>query len=174
MSRYIRTSSAILLMLALVITTTFVVSHAIGSDEIDILRVGPSREYKTISDALGDSSRGSIIEVDAGTYRENLVLLKKVVLRGAGDGRPILEPDGSGPVLETFADNCTVSGLEIHADNGMGEGIRLSSDNNIVKDCLISAPANAIVLNGSMGNLIDNNLCYVVAHLENLGTSITT
>ncbi|MGA1872533.1 MAG: LamG-like jellyroll fold domain-containing protein [Thermoplasmatota archaeon] len=157
MSRYIRTSSAILLMLALVITTTFVVSHAIGSDEIDILRVGPSREYKTISDALGDSSRGSIIEVDAGTYRENLVLLKKVVLRGAGDGRPILEPDGSGPVLETFADNCTVSGLEIHADNGMGEGIRLSSDNNIVKDCLISAPANAIVLNGSMGNLIDNN-----------------
>src|SRR5262245_50487349 len=54
-----------------------------------ILRVGPGRTYSTIAAAASAAGDGAVIEVDAGNYRDDVVVWRqnRVTVRGVGGGR---------------------------------------------------------------------------------------
>ncbi|MBT8507543.1 hypothetical protein AZH53_03795 [Methanomicrobiaceae archaeon CYW5] len=87
--------------------------------------VGPAADddFSTIQDAVDAASAGDTILVTPGTYREDVVVDKALVIDGgrdaAIDGSIILTADGS-----------TLIGLL------MGNGVRVASDNNTVEEVL--------------------------------------
>lgn len=80
-------------------------NRAIGyATRNNIIPVGPTREYKTIQDAINHSFPGDILQVDAGTYNESLVVDKSVQIVGAGKDVTVIDGSGlPGAGLPAFA-----------------------------------------------------------------------
>ena len=62
----------------------------IGIPAMPRLRVVPS-EYESIQEAVNEALDGDIIYVKAGTYRENLVINKSIILVGEDSRRTLLD-----------------------------------------------------------------------------------
>ncbi len=113
--------------------------------------INKGTEYTTIQAAIDNASTGDEIQVDNGTYYENVNVTKQLILRGIG--MPVVYANGGGNavtlaadgiVLEGFSatnaevgikvtsNNNTLSGNNAsnNGDYGLGTGISLSSSNN--------------------------------------------
>lgn len=75
-----------------------------------VLRV-PS-EYATIQAAIDAASTGDVVLVDEGTYAENLVVKKLIILQGYGAQKTIIDGQAKGAVIEVSAD-AVISGFTI-------------------------------------------------------------
>jgi len=144
--------------------------------------VAPSgAEFTSIQKAIDLASSGDTITVESGTYAESIRLDKKISLVGIdrGNGAPIIEPGKKGNAVEIRFDGCTVEGFIIR-NSDLQNGIRVLSDQNTITKntirdnahgiTLVSAQKNTIsgnnitnnqrtgiVLEGSNGNLIEDN-----------------
>ena len=104
-----------------------------------ILRVGPGKTYSTISAAAAAATAGSVIEVDTGTYNDDVVVWRddRVVVRGVGSGRAHVHAtktindvsgddknNGKGIFLVQAdgmrIENVELSGAVVPDDNGAG------------------------------------------------------
>jgi len=56
--------------------------------------------YRTIQSAIDTATTGDIIQVSAGTYRENIRLKEGIILRGAGADTTTIDGGGKGNVVE--------------------------------------------------------------------------
>lgn len=141
--------------------------------------------YTTIQAAINAACSGDIIEVQSGTYFENVVVNKTLTLRGVdkGDGLPVVNAGESGSAITLSADGCTMEGFEarnsgngwpcagIHVtSNGNtisrnlardnrwdGISLRDSGSNTISENTLIDNDASGIYLESSNNNAIENN-----------------
>ncbi len=88
-----------------------------------VLRVGPTRSYKTVAAAAAAASDGSVIEVDAGEYDDDIIVWRtnNVVVRGEG---------GRAHIVGTHRIDF-VSGDDLHNGMGLwvvrGSGIRIEN-----------------------------------------------
>jgi hypothetical protein len=59
----------------------------------NLLQVGPGRQFRTIAAAAAAANAGTVIEVDAGVYPDDIVVWRDdgVVVRGVGGGRPSVQ-----------------------------------------------------------------------------------
>ena len=110
-----------------------------------IIRVGPTRRYKTPRDAAFIAYSGDIIEIDAGEYVNNVAKFSasNLTIRGVGGrahmkvidgavswgGKAIWVITGSNTVIE----NIEFSGCKVPDKNGAG--IRLEGTNLILRNC---------------------------------------
>ena len=74
-----------------------------------------ARPFPSIQAALATAPTGALLRIDEGTYRENLVITRTVVLLGRGAGRTrIVAADARTPVVEArAADHVQIHGLSI-------------------------------------------------------------
>jgi len=72
--------------------------------------VSPRTSLHSISAAIRIAQPGSVIRVEAGVYREPMIVVDKP-LEIIGDGWPVLDGQGSHQIMSVMADDVTVRGL---------------------------------------------------------------
>ncbi len=141
-----------------------------------IITVGHTTEadYWTIQEGVdAAASYGDTIQVFFGTYNENVVITKSLILQSDDKTRTIIDGGGSGVVLNLTADKVLIRGFTIQNAN---TGIQILSDDNVVMDNLIKdiegKPAYGIYLSKSTGTTIFGNTVESVSGKEKYGASV--
>ncbi len=115
--------------------------------------------FTDIRDALDYALPGDTIIVDSGTYIENVIINKSIVVDGmdTGSGLPIV--DGSGlESINITANGVTLSGFNVTNATDESEcGIQVSSINNIITGNIVSNNYYGIELYYSTDNIVTGN-----------------
>src|SRR3990170_7751450 len=83
-----------------------------GSAQAATLMVCKNRcAYSSIQDAINASSSGDTIQVQNGTYYENVNVTKQLTLRGTG--MPVVDAGGSGSTIKLSADGIILEGFTV-------------------------------------------------------------
>jgi hypothetical protein len=103
----------------------------------------PSGSYPTIQSAVDDANCSPIV-VAAGTYNENIVIIRSLTLRGAGAASTIINGGragvvisigkGAAPVIQGF----TITGGDGSSNNGEGGGISIREATAVIRNNVIS------------------------------------
>jgi len=96
-------------------------------------------DYATIQEAINAACPGDTIEVHSGVYRENLMINKRLSLRGidSGAGIPVIDP-GTGVGGIALQSNGILLENFIITNAGVGSALDVSSSCNIIKNNTIS------------------------------------
>jgi len=128
--------------------------------QADVVTVGADGEYTGIQEAIDAARLGDTVEVQSGTYHENIVVNKPLAVRGVdtGGGKPVVDAGEGGSALTLSAGGVRLEGL-IFKNAGVGRaGIEVRSNNNLITDnCVIENGWYGIFLEGSSNNTIVNN-----------------
>ena len=120
---------------------------------------GSDSQFQTIQQAVDAASNKDVIQVRAGTYTGNLVLIKQITLEGVGG--PTLRGERRGSVVTVLAHGCVIRGFVIERSGGdltaEDSGILLKSSNNHIEDNELRDVLYGIYLYGSSGNAIQRN-----------------
>lgn len=114
--------------------------------------------YRRIQDAIDNASIGDTIFVYNGTYFENIVVDKRLVLIGEDKNTTIIDAGHNGDAVNITVNHVTVSDFMVRnaaSRNSSNAGIKLlSSNNSNVLDCIIINNGIGILLNQSNHNYI--------------------
>lgn len=117
---------------------------------------------ESIAAALQLAQPGDTVQVEAGTYREHLLIDKKVTLRG--HNRPVISGGNSGNVIRVSASDVTIDGLVIR-DSGAdmdaanaGVYIAPGADRATVRDCELASNLFGIWLQKSKDSRLSGNV----------------
>ncbi|HMF99313.1 MAG TPA: nitrous oxide reductase family maturation protein NosD [Vicinamibacterales bacterium] len=123
---------------------------------------GAGADFPLISPAIAAATAGDVIRVRGGVYREDLILDKRLAIRG--EQRPVLFGTGVGSVVTIVANGCEVSGLTIEGSgigetNEMDAGVQVrSSSNRIVDNRMRRVFYGVVVANGTRNEIADNEI----------------
>ncbi|MFQ6072087.1 MAG: nitrous oxide reductase family maturation protein NosD [Methanosarcinales archaeon] len=114
-------------------------------------------DYSSIQSAIDSANLGDTIEVESGTYKENVYVNKQLVLCGidTGTGKPVVDAGGSGSAITLSADGVTLEGFE--ARNSGYAGISITSNHNVIKNNTASNNYIGIKLSSSSNNTLSTN-----------------
>ena len=113
------------------------------------ITVGPmDANYSVIQQAVENASTGDIIEVQSGTYHENVYLSHSVTLLGVdtGKGLPVVNASRSGSAITVLSNGTTVSGFNLTGSGHCGcgnAGVMVESYNNTSAITLFSRISTA-------------------------------
>jgi parallel beta-helix repeat protein len=115
---------------------------------------------ESIQAAINAATPGDIIEIASGTYKENIIINKPLIIRGldVGSGLPIIDAAGKKNAVEIFADQVILENIisrnssdSSKSPGSEGAGIRFSDSDN----CSIKGIES---YNNYFGiNLVDSN-----------------
>ncbi|WP_455392226.1 PKD domain-containing protein [[Eubacterium] cellulosolvens] len=131
--------------------------------EAATLIVGPGQTYTTIQSAINAAGSGATIYVYNGTYKENLVINKKVSLIGNGTNWTFIDGQGSGNVITITSNGVELSGFTVKngGSNPFDAGVKLNNINNcIISNNNISTNQfyGVYIYQGSDNTIKDNNI----------------
>jgi len=142
-----------------------------GGVDSTVLDVCPSGcTYSSIQAAVNAASPGDEIHVDSGTYYENVIVNKQLILQGVDTGAslPVVDVMQTGSAITLSADYCTVDGFVVTNNSltniskfGSNAGIFIMSNGNIISN--ISSCKNkdiGIYLRNSSNNNLFNNIIF--------------
>ena len=75
-----------------------------------IIRVSPTGSVRTVTEAIRIAPSGARIVIASGVYREPMIVVDKPV-EIVGEGRPVLDGEGTHQIMSIGADDVTVRGL---------------------------------------------------------------
>ncbi len=151
--------------------TAFALTIASSSAHAATLRVGAGQMYTTLASALTASRDGDIVEIVAGTYREEVVIARNnLTVRAADGGRvifdrtgmPVTAQGGKGIFIVDGA-NATIEGIEFvgaACTSRNGAGIRWQGTGTLtVRRCVFRDNENGILGGNNAANIavIENN-----------------
>jgi parallel beta-helix repeat protein len=136
---------------------------------IEVTNVGG--DYSSIQRAIEAARPGDVIEIQKGTYLENVVVNKMLTLRGIS--MPVVDADGNGSAIVLKADGVVLEGVTAINSSGYvfqgmpdrfgGAGILIYSDNNTLKNNIASSNNGCgIIIHwaSSDNTLIENNISF--------------
>ncbi len=107
--------------------------------EASTITVGPGRcDYTHIWEALDAANPGDTIEVQSGTYYENVIVDKRIILRGVdtGAGSPVVDAKRLRSAITLVADGVRLEGFYATGSQSCEKieaaGIKVLSNNNII------------------------------------------
>ena len=111
--------------------TTYYVNSATGSDANTALQAqSASTPWATIGHAISNVSPGDIINVESGTYAENITINKSLTLQGSGAATTTISATG-GTAVTITADEVGIDGFTITNPTGKN-GIYAQNHSDIV------------------------------------------
>ena len=122
-----------ILIFAVLLTVLAFVSGGCAADTYTVCSSGCN--YTRIQDAINASQPGDAIEVQSGTYYENVDVYKQLILRGldTGSGKPIVDAGSTGSAITLSHDGIVLDGFTVTNASGYSQpGILVVSNNNIV------------------------------------------
>jgi len=117
------------------------------------------RDVSPLQARVDGAPAGSVVEVGPGTWGGDLVLDKRLTLRGRG--RPLLLGSGNGSVVRIRASGVTIEGFDIDG-RGRGDlmrdtsGVHVAAAGAVVRDCRISGTLFGVYLREASGAVIEN------------------
>ncbi|HWQ96236.1 MAG TPA: NosD domain-containing protein [Candidatus Methylomirabilis sp.] len=112
--------------------------------------------YSGIQDAVDAASSGDTIQVQSGTYYENVNVNKQLILRGIE--MPVVDANGSGSAITLSADGIRLEGFTATGSGLYTEaGIKINSNNNMLSGNNVSNNDLGINLFYSRNNEVYNN-----------------
>jgi nitrous oxidase accessory protein len=118
-----------------------------------------SAQQPSIASLIAAASPGDTVVVPPGTYREQLVIDKPLIL--IGEGRPVIDGGGTGDVVVITADGVTIRGFVIEGSgtNVSDEptAVRLKGNNAVVEDNIIRNVLYGVTLILSEGHTVRGN-----------------
>lgn len=131
----------------------------VSAGQASTLTVGPAAQFQSIQDAVNHAQSGDVIDVRAGTYHENLVIVKQLTLIGIG--LPVVRGKGAGSVVVVSADSCVFRGFRVEHSGGdlqrEDSGILLKSSHNRIEQNELTDILYGIYFYRSRGNVIRGN-----------------
>ena len=136
----------------------------LGAVNAATITVGPGGfDHLSIQEAIDAASPGDYVVVARGTYHENLVVDKPLVLQAFGEGTdmPIIDAAGRGSAVTLIADGVVLEGF-ILQNGGFGRaGIEVRSDENQIRGNLITDNRwYGIFLEDAAGCVIEENVIW--------------
>jgi len=112
----------------------------------------------SLQERINAAPAGSIVEVQAGTYRGDLVIDRP--LRLIGRGRPLLIGSGRGTVVQIRAAGVTVEGFDIDGQGGGDlaqdpSGIHIAAKSAVVRNCRIERTLFGVYLREADGATVE-------------------
>lgn len=123
---------------------------------------GPGN-YSTIQAAMNNATREDTIFVYHGTYHEQPVIEKPLILIGENKTMTIIDGDGNGYVVTLAAGHSTISGFTItHSKKKFPlAGVYVTSDYNTISNCILTDNFYGMQLGyATRYNLIINNTIF--------------
>lgn len=112
--------------------------------------------YSSIQAAIDAAKDGDVVEVESGTYNENLVVNKAITLKGVdtGEGAAVVNAQGSGSAVILEVDGITLEGLYITSAGLYPKaGIEIVSNDNLINKCEVwNCKCWGIYLKGGSSN----------------------
>jgi len=137
-------------------------------------------DFTSIQDAIDSAVPGDIIEVYSGTYYENVIVDKKLTLKGVNTaGMPVVDANNSGDAFWLSADGITVEGFKVINLGSNQAGIYVYSNNNtIINNNITGNTTNTnshgiFIYHTSSNTVKDNILLYNWHGLYLYGTTST-
>ena len=135
--------------------------------DLPVMNLNTSIVYSTIGAAINDSLtlNGHTIEIKSGTYVENIVVNKVLIIRPASGASVTVQPENTSLSvinINSAGSGSTIQGLNINGITA-SSGIYLSgaSGCNIIGNNLVSNTGNGIYLvNSSNNNISGNTVSY--------------
>lgn len=122
-----------------------------------------SADFTVIQQAIDAAAPGDLIEVWSGTYYENVVVDKPLILYARdGPATTIVDANGSGITIHITADDCTVNGFTVTGSGGRpgDAGIKVESDGNAITDNLCTGNGyDGLAVIDVVDNVLTNNTC---------------
>jgi len=151
---FLKTKSITFIILALLFLNIFFINANHSSQELKLdsatLYVGgtSNNNYTHIQQAIDNASNGNIIYVYNGSYYENIILDKEIVLTGQGKEGTIINGQGSGTVITIEAVNCSINNFTI---TGSGQSDILADNCGIYSANYSSTICNNIIRDNHAG-----------------------
>ena len=128
-----------------------------------------AQNFTTIQDAIDNASEGDTVFVYNGTYYENIIVDKSLILFGENRNNTVIDGNESGDVICLYADGITVSFFTIknslksvligdHRENWRSAGIYINSKYNLVSDNNIISNNHGILIEHSNNTICRNTV----------------
>jgi len=116
------------------------------------------QQYSTIQAAVNAAGTGDIIEVDSGTYPENVIVNKTVTIKGDSATTTIVDGSGKDMVFNIQEYNVELSDLTIR-NGGSYSGVTIYDpyDGLTIRNTRVTDNAVGVVISGSYDSYINDN-----------------
>ena len=125
-----------------------------AKSELPVHNINTGENFLTIQAAIDNSSPGDEIHVDSGTYYENVVVNKALILLGERNLTTTIDGNGSEMVVEVVANEVVIERFRIQ--NG-SNGINVTSSYNMLIGNKVLNNSNGILLYYSSNNTLSGN-----------------
>ncbi|MCE7699754.1 MAG: right-handed parallel beta-helix repeat-containing protein, partial [Methanobacterium paludis] len=136
----------------------------LGTDNDTVYDERTLEGFNSIQDAIDspDTQNGDIIGIIPGTYVENIIIDKKLILTPFSEGNITIQAlDPSQPVITITINGSgsTIQGMNITDSTDSGINLISANDCNIINNTLTNNYIG-ILLQNSIGTILENNLIY--------------
>jgi len=123
--------------------------------EVDIQGGG---DYQHIQTAIDNANPGDTILVRAGTYTENIAILKPITLLGEDRESTIIDGGGQGDVVNVKVDGVEITGFTIRGSGSGGAGVFMDgASNGLITNCHIDENYFGLKLGSADQNIVREN-----------------
>ena len=179
MKKYIACGIIIFLLFSIVPITS---SYSYSNNNIIYVDDDGGADYTRIQDAIDNASTGDTIFVYIGTYKENIIVNKSIILQGEDRNYTIINGNKTGKTVNVIINSVEIydftlknsghkaldAGISAITNyssfsgnillNNEGSGIFLQGDNNIISRNNFQNNSNGIKLTSSENNTITKNI----------------